>query len=53
MNASKFSMIGILCTNTKAFDTVSGEIGISGNGGHQHVICFSTIDLGIGGVPHD
>jgi hypothetical protein len=48
---SKLSIIGILWTNTNAFATVSGLIGINGKGGHQHVKFFSTIDLGIGGLP--
>jgi hypothetical protein len=51
INISKLSMIGILWTNTNAFATVSGLIGINGKGGHQHVKFFSTIDLGIGGLP--
>jgi hypothetical protein len=51
MNASKLSMIGNLCTKTNALDTVNGEMGIRGKGGHQQVVFFSTIERGIGGEP--
>lgn len=44
-------MIGNLCTKTNALDTVNGEMGIRGKGGHQQVVFFSTIERGIGGEP--
>lgn len=49
INESNESIIGSLCTCTRAFVTVTGDIGINGYGGHQHVRFFTLIDLGIGG----
>tara|TARA_B100001250_G_scaffold127119_1_gene108192 strand:- start:2259 stop:2495 length:237 start_codon:yes stop_codon:yes gene_type:complete len=53
VNVSPCNMIGIRFTCTVALYGVTGNIGVSGCGGHQQVYSLIVIEYGIGVLPQD
>jgi len=53
VKVSPITEIGIPFTSTVALIGVTGKIGTSGNGGHQHVKFLIVMEYGIGALPQD